>query len=163
MDKQSGGILDFNEEFTRQSGRDLVELRSLKLWDIQPSTARESIREKFLEERDEGTVISTETQFQKPSGEVVDIDLLSREIKIGDRDVFQSRCRDITEKKRYNERLEAIHSHASELSQTKEEKAVAKFTLDGIEEIFGFRKMSFSLVHGSREHQIRADSPGKDW
>ena len=161
VDKRSGGILDFNEEFIRQTGRSHGELQSLKFWDIQPSTARESIREKFLEERDEGSVISTETQFQKPSGEAVDIDLLSREIKIGDREVFQSRCRDITEQKRYQERLEALHRHASELSQTKDEKEVSKFTLDGIEEVFGFRKMSFSVVNGKtiRPVEIRSDSP----
>lgn len=161
VDKQSGGILDFNEEFTRQSGRDQGELQSLKLWDIQPSTAGESIREKFLEERDEGSEFATEIQFQKPSGEIVDIDLLSREIKIGGRKVLQSRCRDITEEKRYRDRLEAIHRHASELGQTRDEKEVSKFTLDGIEEIFGFQKMSFSLIEGEtiRPVEIRSDTP----
>jgi len=65
------------------------------------------------------------------------------------------------EQKRYRERLEAIHRHASELGKTRDAKEVAKYTLDGIDDIFGFQKMSFSMVDGHiiRPVEIRSDSP----
>ena len=69
--------------------------------------------------------------------------------------------RDITERKRYSDRLKAIHRHTLKLRNTRDAKEVSKNTLDGVEEIFGFQKTSFSLVDGKiiKPVEIRSDAP----
>ncbi len=54
--------------------------------------------------------------------------------------------RDITERKRYEEKLEALHKHSVELSQTITLDEVAASTLNAIEEIFGFSYLGFGVV-----------------
>jgi len=86
----------------------------------------------------------------------------------GKRIGIQGVVKDITESKkvednrlRYEERLEALHKHATELGSAKNAKEVSKYSLDGIEMIFGFRKMSFSLVSGKTIYTVetRSDAP----
>jgi PAS domain S-box-containing protein len=100
VDRENGSILDYNEEFVRQTGRNRKQLSKMKIWEIRPSGLREEARKKFVELKKKGYGGSQELDFQKPSGELVNIDFLSRATKIGDREVLQSRSRDISERKR---------------------------------------------------------------
>lgn len=95
IDAETGGIIDCNGEFSRQSGRTKEELRSLHIWEIRPSSLREAAREKFLQIRTAGEGGSMELDFEQPNGVRVRIDFLSRLLTIGGRDVIQSRCRRI--------------------------------------------------------------------
>ena len=62
---------------------------------------------------------------------------------------------------RYEERLETIYRHASELGRTTSLKEIAGATLDGIEKTFGFEKMSFSirLDNVLKPVEVRGDTP----
>jgi PAS domain S-box-containing protein len=98
IDKEDGSILDCNIEFTQQTGRNKEKLQKMKIWDIRPPHLRETARKEFFEVRGGEQGGSMKLDFQKPSGEIVKIDFLSRATKTGNREVLQSRCRDITER-----------------------------------------------------------------
>jgi PAS domain S-box-containing protein len=95
IDAETGGIIDCNEEFSRQAGRTKEELRSLHIWEIRPAHLREAARLKFLDIRTAGEGGSMELDLEQPAGARVRIDFLSRLLRIGGRDVIQSRCRRI--------------------------------------------------------------------
>ena len=61
-------------------------------------------RKAFYAIADKGTGDSKELPFQKPNGEVVLIDFLTREITISGKNYLQSMTRDITEHKRIEEK-----------------------------------------------------------
>jgi signal transduction histidine kinase len=65
------------------------------------------------------------------------------------------------DRERYEERLETIYRHASELGRTNNLEEIARATLDGIEKTFGFEKMSFSIVDDNilRPIEIRGNTP----
>jgi signal transduction histidine kinase len=65
------------------------------------------------------------------------------------------------DRERYEERLETIYRHASELSRTNNLEEIARATLDGVERTFGFEKMSFSIIDDNvlRPIEIRGDTP----
>ncbi len=105
VDHETGTILDCNQEFVRQTGRDRKKLLKMKIWEIRPPHLREVARKKFLEVKEKRQGGSMELDFQRPSGEIVNIDFLSRTTRIGDREVIQSRCRDITEYKKAEKAL----------------------------------------------------------
>ena len=57
--------------------------------------------------------------------------------------------RDITERIEYETRLQALHTHASQLSSTKDIDAVVKHTLDAMEVTLGFEHADFLLVENN--------------
>lgn len=97
IDAESGTIIECNQEFCRQSGRTKDELRSLHIWEIRPPELREAARQKFWEIRQAGTGGSMELSLERPDGELVRIDFLSRVLTLGGRQVIQSRCRRISQ------------------------------------------------------------------
>jgi len=105
VDRDDGSILDCNPEFMRQTGRNKERLLEMKIWDIRPSHLREAAKKKFFDVKQKGFGGSMELAFQKPSGETVLVDFLSKTAKVGDREVLQSRCRDITEHRNAEESL----------------------------------------------------------
>ena len=57
--------------------------------------------------------------------------------------------RDITERIEYETRLQALHTHASQLSSTKDIDAVVNHTLDAIDVTLGFEHADFLLVENN--------------
>jgi PAS domain S-box-containing protein len=105
VDRDDGSILDCNPEFMCQTGRNKEQLLKMKIWDIRPSHLREAAKKEFFEVKQKGFGGSMELAFQKPSGETVLVDFLSKTAKVGDREVLQSRCRDITERRKAEQAL----------------------------------------------------------
>ncbi len=109
IDRETGSIVDANPEFEKQTGRSLDELKKMKIWELRPSGKVEAARMKFLEIREKETGGSAELEFQKPDGELVFVDFLSKVIKIQDKYYIQSISRDITGKKMAEEALRRSH------------------------------------------------------
>jgi len=57
---------------------------------------------------------------------------------------------DITRHIRYEERLEALHRHATELSSAETMEEIAKLTFNAIELVLGFHGGDFSIIEGNR-------------
>ena len=53
---------------------------------------------------------------------------------------------DITEHKRYKNRMEALHKHAAELNKVRKMEKVYEFTLDAMEKSLGFSRAGFLVV-----------------
>lgn len=56
------------------------------------------------------------------------------------------RLRDLEEYKRYEEKLEALHRHAIELSRATDIMKIAETTFEAIERVLGFNRGSFGIV-----------------
>ncbi len=67
---------------------------------------------------------------------------------------YEGVVREITDRVMYEERLEALHTHASKLNNANSVDEVAELTFDTIEQILGFNLVSFSLVYGDFLHEI---------
>ncbi|MFP3951684.1 MAG: PAS domain S-box protein [Candidatus Bathyarchaeia archaeon] len=60
----------------------------------------------------------------------------------------QGILRDITDRLRYEEALEALHRHATVLDEAGSIEEIAEITLDVLTEVFGFKRQSFNIVEG---------------
>ncbi len=98
IDAVSGAVIDCNAEFCHQTGRSKEDLRNLHIWQIRPALLQEAARRKFLEIAETGSGGSSELDFERPDGSRVRVDFLSRLLTIGEREVIQSRCRQISPK-----------------------------------------------------------------
>jgi two-component system cell cycle sensor histidine kinase/response regulator CckA len=110
VDINDGSISDCNLEFEKQTGRSLTQLRKMKIWQIRPTEKAEAARNKFFQIKESGSGDSSELSFQKPNGEIVDIEFKSKVISIGNKKYAQGISRDITERimaEQEKEKLEA--------------------------------------------------------
>lgn len=121
IDSETGSIIDCNPEFESQTGRELGQLKRMKIWEIRPPDMIESAKKKFLEVKMSGTGNSRELRFQKPNGESIPVEFLSNRIRIQGREYLQSFTRDITEQKRMEEKLQATSEREAKSAREWEE------------------------------------------
>lgn len=100
IDFETGHIYDCNPEFERLTGRNLEQLKKMKIWEIRPPGKRETARKKFFEIRDKGTGGATELELQKPDGESVPVEFKAKAIEFRGKHYIQSIIHDITDRKR---------------------------------------------------------------
>ncbi|MEE9224071.1 MAG: PAS domain S-box protein [Thermoplasmata archaeon] len=105
IDAGTGQIIDCNQEFSNQTGRSEEQLGKMKIWDVRPPKKRKSARGLFFEIAEKGVGGSKELEFQKPDGEIVSIDSVSRVVEIKGQRFVQSMSRDITERKNAEQAL----------------------------------------------------------
>lgn len=105
LDSETGRIAECNKEFEMQTGRSTKQLQKMKIWELRPPDKIDAAREKFAEIKRKGSGSSADLEFQKPDGEIVDIEFISKAIRIGGKQYLQSISRDITERKRMQEQL----------------------------------------------------------
>ena len=105
IDSETGYIIDCNPEYERQTGRKLEQLKKMKIWELRPLEKIEAAKEIFFKIRDKGVGGSADLAFQKPNGEIVPIDFLTRVVTLGGKKYMQSMTRDITERKQAEEAL----------------------------------------------------------
>jgi len=106
IDRETGLITDCNPEFERQTGRQLKQLKTMKIWQIRPSEKQETARGKFLKIKGTGEGGSTELEFGKPDGEIVPIEFVTRAVRLEDKKYLLSISRDVSERRRTERELE---------------------------------------------------------
>jgi len=106
IDRETGLITDCNPEFERQTGRQLKQLKTMKIWQIRPSEKQEAARGKFLKIKGTGEGGSTELEFGKPDGEIVPIEFVTRAVRLEDKKYLLSISRDVSERRRTERELE---------------------------------------------------------
>ena len=116
---------------------------------------RESIV-KRMEARKRGDKLPLKYEFRmlRADGSVRDIVGYSSEINYQGNNAVQHVLHDVTEQKRYEIMLEALHSHASDLSKAETVEEIAEETLDCVERVIGFNVGSFSVVEGDMLRHI---------
>ncbi len=126
VDADTGEIADCNQEFERQTGRNLEHLVKMKVWELRPPEKVAAARQKFLEIRRKGRGESEGLEFQKPGGELMHIEFSAKAITIGKKRYLQSMVRDITERKKAEE---ALHLRAHLLNEATD--SIIATDLDG--------------------------------
>jgi two-component system sensor histidine kinase/response regulator len=147
IDVETGQIIDCNTEFENQTGRRLKELKQMKIWETRPAEKVDMAKKKFLAIRERGAGDSNELEFQKPNGEIVHVDFVSKVVKIQDKEYVQSIVRDIGERKRAEEDLRDSEEKYSKLFHCSND-AIFLHDLDGnildvnqrVSDLFGYTK-----------------------
>ncbi len=117
IDHETGRITECNWEFERQTGIKLDDMKQMCIWDLQPPEKVEASRKKFLGVKESGTGGSAELAFQRPNGEVVPVEFVSRVIKIRGKMYVQSIVRDITERKLIEDKLKETRDNLEALNK----------------------------------------------
>ncbi len=100
IDGKTGYIVHCNSEFEKQTGQHLDQLKKLKIWELRPPEKVELAQERFYEIMEKGIGGSSELEVQRPDGEIVPIEFISRGITIHGKHYLESMVRDITERKK---------------------------------------------------------------
>ena len=117
IDIDTGKIVECNPEFAKLTGRSISTLKKMKIWEFRPPIKQQYAKERFQDIRAKGFGGSTELEFIKPNGEVVNIGFLSKRITIGGKEYLQSITWDITERKQAEIKLRRSESRLRLLSQ----------------------------------------------
>lgn len=95
-------------------------------------------------------------RFLEPDGAVrwFEVSLDMHRGKDGEPAGYERMVREVTDRVRYRNRLEALHGHASRLGNAITVMEVADYTLDTIEQTLGFNLGSFNVVEGNIIREI---------
>lgn len=115
IDTESGSIFDCNPAFEQQTGRELNSLKRMKIWEIRPPEKIDKAKAKFHEIVKEGSGCSEELAFQKPDGEIVPIEFVSKMVTIQGKQYIVSSTRDLAERKQADEQLRTALQKREEL------------------------------------------------
>ena len=116
---------------------------------------RESIIE-MMEARERGERPQSPFEYRmlRADGSVRDIVDYHSEISYQGTYAVQHVLQDVTDQKRYEKRLEALHRHATELGKAGTMDDVAERTLDAVKSVLGFNQSGFGVVEGSILHFV---------
>jgi PAS domain S-box-containing protein len=105
---------------------------------------------------DKGTMKDRLIRLTRPDGPLswIEVSLSIRRDDDGNPIGYEGIAREVTERVRYERRLEALHTNASELGNATSVDDVAGLTFDTIGKILGFNLGSFSIVDGSILREI---------
>ena len=98
--------------------------------------------------RESGEVETTQYEFKgkRKNGKIIDLEVLGSRIIYEGKPAIQGTMIDVTERKRDDEKLEAIHRMTSELALTLDTTEIAGVTMDMVQEILEFGNCSFALI-----------------
>ena len=113
IDSKTGAIADCNPEFERLSGHNKTILKTKKIWELRPPGKIEEAKEMFFAIKAKGTGGSGELEFQKPTGEIVLVEFISKLTELNEKHYIQSMVRDISARKLTETKLQ---QRISELS-----------------------------------------------
>jgi PAS domain S-box-containing protein len=104
---ETGALVDFNEAAHRSLGYTREEFADLTILGVEAAMSPDEVREAIERVRREGSD-RFETTHRTKTGEIRDVQVSNRLISIGGRECAMSVCRDITERKRFEQSLAAV-------------------------------------------------------
>jgi PAS domain S-box-containing protein len=143
-----GVITSWNQSAERLYGYSAEEAMGKLISILIPPDQPDEV-EQILEKVKTGERVQTyRTQRMRKNGEVIDVSLTVSPIKdpAGKTIGASTIARDITERKRMEDRLMFLHEHALRLVSAKEMNEIVKYTLDAMESTLGFDNADFWLV-----------------
>ncbi len=103
-----GKVVEANRRFAEMLGYTLEEVLSLYVWDFDAVWSKEELANRARTVGPEGE--SFVTRHRRKDGTLIDVEVNTNAVWIGDRKYILCICRDITEKKRVLEELERLAS-----------------------------------------------------
>jgi PAS domain S-box-containing protein len=125
IDPSNRQFLDFNQNAAQRLGYERVELLQLAINDIDAPTSAKKNDAIMRELKETGSIVFEHTHLTK-GGREIPVEISSRVIEYGGRQVFQSIARDMTDRKRAEEALRESEKRYRSLSESLEEAVVQK-------------------------------------
>ncbi|MCW3989222.1 MAG: PAS domain S-box protein [Candidatus Bathyarchaeota archaeon] len=144
-------ITRFNRAFERLTGYTADEVIDRELSILFPEASREESLSRIDSTLNGVYWESVEIPILRKDGSVRVVLCNSANIYAGEGGAVAATIAqglDITERKRYEERLKALHKHAAELNKVSIMEEVYEFTLDAMERSLGFSRGAFLVVEG---------------
>jgi len=104
-DAQSGIIIDANRGACELMGMPRAEILGLHQSQLHPPEEGKRYRAIFREHVEKGEAITQDIHIQRPSGELVPVDISAKVIDVSGKQILQGVFRDITDRKRTEEAL----------------------------------------------------------
>jgi len=140
FDPRTLAVLDFNDEACRRLGYTRAEFARLQIADFELLESAAQIRRHARRVVQDGAAVF-ETRHRTKAGAVLDIEIRSKSIRVGDRVLIQGIWRDITARKRGEAALRLSEERYRQLTATLEQR-VAERTAALRESEERFRQMA---------------------
>jgi len=139
-------ILDANPRFTKLFGYSLDEIKGKRLLDlIVPESKKKE--GKMLDREAKKAYTYHETVRKRKDGFLVPVSISAAPITVEGQPVgYVGMYKDITETKRYEERLSALNIYSRNLNTSKSMEEIYRLTLDAMEKTLGFENAAFMVV-----------------
>jgi len=139
-------ILDANPRFSELFGYSLDEIRDKHLLDlIVPDDKKEE--GEALDREARKAYIHYDTVRKRKDGTLVPVSISAAPIIVGGQPIgYVGTYKDITETKRYEERLSALNIYSQKLNMAESMKEIYRLTLDAAEKLLGFEIAFFMVV-----------------
>jgi PAS domain S-box-containing protein len=142
-------ILDINPRFCELFGYSLDEIRGKHIDDVigpkDKTDEAKMLREEFMK----GPVYC-DTARQRKDGTLVPVSISAASITVEDQPIgYVELYRDITERKRYEERLSALNIYSRDLNLAESMEEIYRLTLDAMQKVLGFEYADFFMIDKS--------------
>ena len=153
IDPDTKRFLDFNENTAKRLGYTPDELRALTIMEIDGFEGPEPREEKLHQLVEKGELVFEHVHRRK-DGSLMPVEMSSRVINFGGKQVFQHIARDITGRKRAEEAMIEAKEEAERASRTKSEflANMSHELRTPLNAIIGFSQLLNDQFSGSGEH-----------
>ncbi|MFP3984418.1 MAG: PAS domain S-box protein [Candidatus Bathyarchaeia archaeon] len=148
-DADTGRLVDCNRAAEQLVGRAKSELIGRHQRILHPPEEVEGrFSETFKQHLKEKRGQTLETQVVTKDGEVRDVAIKANVFELEGKRLMQGIFRDVTERKRYEQRLSALNVYSQKLNTAESVKAIYGLTLEAMEKMLGFDIAFFMVVDG---------------
>ena len=140
-----GNFIEVNNACSELLGYTTKELLTMNPTEIADSKNPVTVEEYTATIEQKGR-ISRETRFVSKTGEIVEVELVSQLIQYQGRNAILSVARDIGERKQYEEKIGALHIHASHLAEAETLENIYNLTLEAITDVIEVDRVAFGLI-----------------
>ena len=139
-------ILDSNPRFTELFGYSLDEVKGKHINDV--IVPKDKIKEaKMLDEKARKRYVYHDTLRKRKDGTLVPVSVSAAPIIVEDQPIgYVGVYKDITEGKRFEERLSALNIYSRKLNMAESMEEIYRLTLDAMEKTLGFENAAFMVV-----------------
>jgi PAS domain S-box-containing protein len=121
IDIETARIIEVNPKAAEMTGYNESELLEMMVWDIHPEDELEATKALFERVSSTGSGTCLDLHFLTRSGDLLAVDVSASVIDYGDKKVIQRICRDVTERRQFEDELEKANS---ELERKVEERTL---------------------------------------